>query len=103
MLVLSSCDFDAGTREREILSEVMRVVGELGYSQANPKIASQYTPRLFTIKVNRGQEENLALALAFVRQVGGKKVSLCSLKTSGTIKSLMIYSKKLVGLENFSH
>ncbi len=82
-------------REREILSEVMKVIGELEYSQANPKIASQYTPRLFTIKVNRGYEENMVLALAFVRQIDGKKISLCSLKTSGTIKSLMLYSRKL--------
>ncbi len=86
---------DMSVHERNIMTEIMKFMGELTFAQANPKIASQYSPRLFTIKVNRGYEDVIILALSFVRLVSGKKMSLCSLKTSGTIKSLMLYSRKV--------
>lgn len=95
VLILSSRDVDTGSSGNSISSEMMRFMGEHEYSKANPRVVAQYTPRLFVIKANRGFEGRVILALAFVKQVSGAKIGLYTLKTSGTIKSLLIYANRI--------
>ncbi len=95
VLVFSTAALDTRNRSAAILAELMRFMGELGYSEANPKIVAQYTEKLFVIRTNRGFEGRLILALSFIRTLSGARIGLSTLKTSGTIKSLMVYTKQL--------
>lgn len=95
VLVLASGDIDAASAGNSIGAELMRFMGELEYSEANPRIVAQYTPRLFVIKVNRGFEDRLVLSLSFVKHVQGRAIGFSTLKTSGTIKSLLLYAQKM--------
>ncbi len=95
VLVLSTVALDTRNQSAAISAELMRFMGELGYSEANPKIAAQYTEKLFVIRANRGFEGRLMLALSFIKNLSGSKVGLSTLKTTGTIKSLMVYTKQL--------
>lgn len=95
VLILTSRDIDASAFSNSISNEIMRFMGELAYSEVNPRIVAQYTPRLFVIKINRSFEDRLILASSFVKQINGTKIGLYTLKTSGTIKSLMIYAKQV--------
>lgn len=86
--VRTSSPVDASAMENRITAELMRVMGELSYSEANPKIASQPSPTLFIIRVNRSYEKRLILSLAFIKKIGEAPIGLFSIKTSGTIRSL---------------
>ncbi len=86
--VRSSSPIDASAQENRITAEILRVIGELSYSEANPKIVSQTSKTFFIIRVNRGHEKRLVLALAFIKRVGEMPIGLFSIKTSGTIRSL---------------
>lgn len=95
VLVMASKGLDAQREGNGISAELMRFMGELAYSEANPRIVAQYTQNLFVIKVNRGFEERLILALSFAKNVNGARIGFRTLKTSGTIKSLLLYARKL--------
>ncbi|HUB92535.1 MAG TPA: Rpp14/Pop5 family protein [Candidatus Saccharimonadales bacterium] len=95
VLVLASKELDAARETNNISAELMRFMGEVSYSEANPRIVAQYTPKLFVFKVNRGHEGKLILGLSFVKQAGGSKTGLYTVKTSGTIKSLLIYANQI--------
>lgn len=95
VLVLTSRDIDVAMHGNAITTELTKFMGEIPYSRTNPRIVAQYTPRLFVFKTNRGFESHLILALSFVKQVGGAKIGFWTVKTSGTIKSLLIYAREL--------
>ena len=92
---MSSSDINVEVEEKGLMAEIMKYVGELSYSEANPRIAAQYSERLFVIKTNRGYEDSIILALSFIKELRGRKIGFFSLKSSGTIKSLVVYSKKI--------
>lgn len=92
ILVLSSRAIDANLFWKEIAREIMRFMGELSYSQSNPRMAAQYSPRLFVIQTRRSYERQVMLALAFVRQLNEGKIGMFTIKSSGTIRSLSEYS-----------
>lgn len=94
VLVVSSGEVDANRSASGILGELMRFMGELSYADANPRIAAQYSPTLFVIKMNRNSEDAVILALSFVKQAQGK-VGFASVKTSGTIKTLLSYANSI--------
>ncbi len=95
VLVLSSGEVDA--KGWGLNAGLMRIMGELSYSEANPRVVSQCAPDLFIIRVNRGFEKRLILSLSFVKEVNGKRLGFCTVKTSGTIKSLLEYAKAVKG------
>ncbi len=95
VLFMSSSEINVEVEEKGLLAEIMRYIGELSYSEANPRIAAQYSQRLFVIKTNRGYENSIILALSFIKEIRGRKIGFFSLKSSGTIKSLLVYSKKI--------
>jgi RNase P/RNase MRP subunit POP5 len=95
VLVLASREIDAMRASNGINAELMRFMGEISFSNANPRIVAQYTPKLLVFKINRGFEDQLILALSFVKEIAGNKIGLWSIKTSGTIKSLLLYSKHI--------
>lgn len=93
LLVMSSDDIDAASQGKAIGKEMMQFMGELHYSQANPRIMAQYNSRMFAIQSSRGHEKQVMLALSFVKNLNGRKIGLYTIKTSGSIKTL----------ENFAH
>jgi RNase P/RNase MRP subunit POP5 len=64
-------------------------LGELHYADANPKIVRQCNPRTFIIRVNRGHEPKAILALSFIKEINRDPVGFYTIKTSGTIRSLL--------------
>lgn len=93
VLVLSSTPITLDEAKYGLSKELMRMMGETSYSEANPRIMAQQGKTII-IKVKRGCERQLILALAFVKKLGEKKIGFYSIKTSGSIKSLSNYAKK---------
>ena len=95
ILVEASSPLDAVAESRSIEAAMLRALGELYYSEANPKVVAQSDPTLFAIRVNRGQEGRVILALSFAREISGRKMGLYTLKTSGTLRALhSLYGNK---------
>lgn len=79
---------------RALLNSTDRLIGEVGHAELNPKLVFQYNDRVFIMRVNRGAERKAILALAFIKEVAGKKLGLYTIKTSGTIRSLVGYCER---------
>lgn len=77
-----------------LLNSTDKLVGEVGHAELNPKLVFQYNDNVFIMRVNRGYERKAILALSFIKDVGGKKLGLYTIKTSGTIRSLIGYCKR---------
>ncbi|MDE1768465.1 MAG: Rpp14/Pop5 family protein [Candidatus Micrarchaeota archaeon] len=77
-----------------LLSAVAKQVGESGYIELNPRLPFQYHSSTFIMKVNRGSERRAILALSFIKEVNGKRLGLYTIKTSGTIRTLIEYCKR---------
>ncbi len=67
---------------------IQAFMGQLPYFKANPQVSAQLSDRTFVLSMNRGYERNVVLALAFVKNIDGKRIGFYTLKTSGTIASL---------------
>ena len=70
-------------------AELLRVLGQITYTNASPKVVAQYGG-LFVVRVNRGCERDLVLALSLAR-VGS--IGFRTIKTSGTLKTLAVFAK----------
>ena len=92
VLVESSAPLDTADRTvaERILDALAFEIGALGYVKANPKIVHRASDRLFVLRVNRGHEDNLVLALSFVKRIGDVRVGFYTIKTSGTIRKLAL-------------
>ncbi|MDE1761652.1 MAG: Rpp14/Pop5 family protein [Candidatus Micrarchaeota archaeon] len=90
LLVEASRDVDMQDKQAwgSLRSEMLAFLGESRYVSANPFLMSQLDPRRFIIRVGRGSEREMVLALAFIKSMGGKETGFYTLKISGTIKSL---------------
>lgn len=87
-------DTQDGSVSMGIINSTQRQIGELGHIEMHPKIIMQYNERAFIMRVNRGSERKAMLALAFIKEINGKRIGLYTIKTSGTIHSLTEYCKK---------
>lgn len=67
---------------------VLRYLGEFGYIDASPKVVRTAQNGNFMLRVSRGSEAAVTLALAFVKELGGAEVGFYTIKTSGTLLSL---------------
>ncbi len=70
-------------------AELLRIMGQVTYTKASPKVVAQYG-RFFAVRINRGFEDELVLALSFARIDG---IGFYTIKTSGTLKTLAGYAK----------
>ncbi len=78
----------------DLKAKLRGMMGESAYFRANAHLAAQLREDVFIISVNRGLEREIALALSFIKTLGGEKVGFYTIKTSGTIKSLKVYFSK---------
>ena len=96
--VLVESSFQSGMSDRHAESEIIGAMaaemGNTGFLEANPKIVHRPSEYTFIMRINRGYERKAVLALSFVRSVGGKKAALYTIKTSGTIRSLIDFCRK---------
>ncbi len=92
----ASIPFD--TREASLssglISSMHKQIGEMGHAELNPKIVYQYNDCVFVMRINRGFERKAILALSFLKEINGRRLGLYTIKTSGTIRSLLSYCKK---------
>ena len=74
---------------RAAYGAILRFLGELGFSEASPKLMLFDEARQEgVLKVERSQAERVKAALALATEAGGKPAALRVLKVSGTIKRL---------------
>lgn len=96
LLVESSALLD--TRDhvlaKRILDALVFEIGAVGFVKANPKIVHQVGDTAFILRVNRGYEDGVVLALSFIKEVGNVKVGFYTIKTSGTIRALISYFRR---------
>ena len=69
-------------------------MGGIGYVKANPKIVNCGNSGI-VIRVNRGFEDSLVLAVAFVKNVAGKRLGFYTFGVSGSVKNLKEKQVKL--------
>ncbi len=89
ILAETSIPLDMGNivNQAELQTRIMQVLGTIGYSYSNPKIMFA-GEKQFILRVQRSSEESTVLALSFIKSINGRKLGICTIKTSGTIKSL---------------
>ena len=90
VMVEASGDVSLGNPvKQEMLKSGMKAfLGELPFFKANPQVAAQLDDRVFVVSVNRGYERNIVLALSFVKELDGRRIGFCTIRTSGTIRSI---------------
>ncbi|MEM0094751.1 MAG: Rpp14/Pop5 family protein [Candidatus Micrarchaeaceae archaeon] len=84
-------DCDSRTLEEEICKGLLSFMGAKSYSKASPRIVKTMGRDSFILRVARGSEREVILALAFIKELRGAKTGIYTLKTSGTIKSAESY------------
>lgn len=99
LLVESSDEIDAKDKATGagIIRAITAEIGEIEYNKANPRIAYQYNPNSFIIKMNRNYESRIVLALAFVKEVGQMPISFYTIRTSGSASKLLKICSKIYG------
>lgn len=82
-------DLSDKTAWQQLRIELSKFLGEKEYLNANPFFAEQIGDSTFIIRVMRGSDRAVILALSFTKlQSEGKEVGFYTLKTSGTIRAL---------------
>jgi len=95
VLVEASAPIDTSDRavSSELVEAIIDEIGALEYASAFPKVMSQLGDRSFVLRVNRGHESTIILALSFVKSVQGREMGFYTIKTSGTIRKLVSFFK----------
>ncbi len=78
-----------------IKKNMLSFLGQLPYFKANPQIVAQFSEMVFVMSVNRGYERNAVLSLSFIKNLNGKRVGFCTIRISGTIRSLRAAYRKI--------
>ncbi len=80
---------------KELARKLEGQLGLFGQLDANPRVLKQFDATHFAIRVNRGAEGNVVLALCFLKSLSGRRIGLYTLKTSGTLRSFIPYLRKI--------
>ncbi len=80
---------------RAIADALSAEMGKTGFLKANPKIVLSVGESSFIIRVNRGSQDDLVLASAFVKNISGRPLSLYTVGVSGTIRKLLDTARSL--------
>ena len=91
ILVEASRGFDItdGQNWTDLKGELYRFLGEKQYMESNLFPLKQLDDKRFIVRVSRGAEKHAILALSFVKKIGPSEIGFYTLKTSGTIRSLI--------------
>jgi len=75
-----------------IIDQIKELIGTLEFAKANVHIIKEIG-NMFVVSCTRGYEEKIILALSFIKKVQNTPVSVCTLKTSGTLKAIIRYAE----------
>lgn len=89
VLVMSSTPIDAEGSQPALRNSLLGIMGAEAYANAMPKVVKQLDDKTFIVRVNRGSERQLVLALSFIKEISGTKLGLYTLRTSGSIAALL--------------
>ncbi|MDE1825193.1 MAG: Rpp14/Pop5 family protein [Candidatus Micrarchaeota archaeon] len=97
VLIEPSRQIDMSQKESwsALREELAKFMGEKSYIDANPFLIEGSSAGNFIIRVSRGSERQLILALSFIKCIGPAEIGFYTIKTSGTIRSLRVKGKKL--------
>jgi len=85
------------TFERSFYSSMLAVLGELGYSEAHPKLIKFLDDSHFIIKCTLEGKESTLLSLSMMKKVGGEDAFFYTLRSSGTLRALQKYYSSISG------
>jgi RNase P/RNase MRP subunit POP5 len=74
--------------ESSLYHELLKMLGELNYADANPKIIKMMDNGLFILRTNMEGTGACIRALAMIKKLNGEDAFFYTLKTSGTILAL---------------
>ncbi len=90
LLVEASREVDLGSKEgqRSLAEGIAKVIGEFGYMNSGPKVMRQINDRVFVMRTSRGGEGHIILALSFIKQLNGRELGFCTIRSSGSVRKL---------------
>ncbi len=96
VLVESSSSLDVSDRRNydALRDGLCAFLGEPAFASLNLQFMRQVAQNAFILRVSRGTEQDLALALAFVKQVGERQIGMYTISTSGAIRALLEKAKR---------
>lgn len=74
--------------ENSLRAETLKFLGEKPYIEANPQVVCQLDEEHFIVRVSRGAERNMVLALSFIKSINSEALGFYTIKISGTIRTL---------------
>ncbi len=89
ILVRSSAPINAITIQYRLGDSLLSFMGAEEYANAMPKVVKQMDDNTFIMRVNRGSERKLVLALSFIKNLGSGPLGFYTLRTSGSIAALL--------------
>jgi len=75
-----------------IIDQIKELIGTLEFAKANVHIIKEIG-NMFVVSCTRGYEEKIILAMSFIKKVQNTPISVCTLKTSGTLKAITKYAE----------
>ncbi len=90
LLVEASRDADLVSKEgqRGLSDGLARALGDIGYMNSSPRVMHQVARNAFIMRVARGEEGNVVLALSFIKQLNGSELGFYTIRASGSIRKL---------------
>ena len=91
ILIRMSSGFAIGEESNwnELRDLLLQFLGEQAFADAKPKIIKILSQDTFIMSCRRGSEDKIILALSFIKKINTERLGFYTLRTSGTIKSLI--------------
>ncbi len=91
ILIEASRDLNLRKEELDKLfkQSIMNVVGQLHYYDVSPKVVSVIGERRFVLRCKLKGYENAIIAISLIKKLGSGNTGFYTLKSSGTIKTIM--------------
>ncbi len=75
--------------EHGLYRELLKMLGELHYADANPKLAKMLEDGYFVLRSSLSGAGDCILALSMIKKLNGEDAFFYTIKSSGTIKALL--------------
>lgn len=92
ILVESTIPVDEENRRRfetQIYAELLKQLGEINYHLSNPKILEFVGSNRFIIRCSLDGYRELIVGLSMIKSLNRNEIGLFTIKSSGTVRSLM--------------
>ena len=79
--------------EHGLYRELLKMLGELHYADANPKLAKMLEDGYFVQRSSLSGASDCILALSMIKKLNGEDAFFYTIKSSGTLKALLKHYK----------